>query len=197
MIKPISPKGNQLWISIGRTDVEAEAPILWPPDSKSWLIRKDPDAGKDWQQEKKQRIEDKTVGQHHQLNGHEFEQALGDGEGEGILACYSPWGHKESDTSNWMTDRMGEEFWDCWAPGGGLANQAPGLTTFQVSQDKTNSINMNWSEIDDDISLCAGIINRNPNCNLWSLTYGADMLPATFSQLGLQMYCDMGIHSTV
>ena len=78
-IKPVNPKGNQPWIFIGRTD--AEAPILWPPDAKSWLIGKDPDAGKDWRQEEKWVIEDKMVGWHHQLNGHDFEQTPGGTEG--------------------------------------------------------------------------------------------------------------------
>ena len=87
-IKPVNPKGNQSCIFIGRTD--AEAPILWPPDEKSPLIGKDPDAGKDRRQEEKM-TEDKMVRWHHQLNGHEFKQALGDGEGQGSLVCYSPW----------------------------------------------------------------------------------------------------------
>ena len=74
-IKPVNPKGNQSWIFIGRTDAEAEAPVLWPPDAKNWLIEKDPDAGKDWRQEEKGMIDDEMVGWHHWLNGHEFEQA--------------------------------------------------------------------------------------------------------------------------
>ena len=88
----------------GRTDTEAEAPILWLPDEKSQLIRKDTEVGKDWRQEQKGRAEDEMVGWHHQLNGHEFEQALGDGEGQGSLACYNPWGHKSwAWLSNWTT----------------------------------------------------------------------------------------------
>ena len=81
-IQPINPKGNQSWIFIERTDAdaEAEAPILWSPDVKSWLIRKDPDAGKDWGQEENGTTKDETVGWHHLLNGHEFEQALADGD---------------------------------------------------------------------------------------------------------------------
>ena len=75
-IKPVNPKGNQSWIFIGRTDVEAEAPMLWPPDAKNWLIWKDPDAGKDWRQEEKGAPEDEMVGLHHWLDGHEFEQVL-------------------------------------------------------------------------------------------------------------------------
>ena len=84
------------WIFIGRTDAEAEAPIRWPPEVKSWLTGKDPDARKDWRQEEGT-AEDEMVGWYHQLNGHEFEQALGDGEGQGSQACCSPWGHKKSD----------------------------------------------------------------------------------------------------
>ena len=95
-IKPVHPKGDQSWIFIGRTDAEAEAPILWPPDVKSWLIRKDPDAGKYWRQEKGT-TEDKMVWWHHRLNGHEFEQAPGDGEGQESLVCCSPLGHKNLD----------------------------------------------------------------------------------------------------
>jgi len=98
-IKPVNPKGNQSWIFIGRTDAEAEAPIFWPPDAKSWLIRKDPNVGKDWSQEEKGTTEDELVGLHHRLDGHVFEQALGDSEGQRSLACYSPWGHKELDTT--------------------------------------------------------------------------------------------------
>ena len=98
-IQPVHPKGNQSWIFTGRTDPEAEAPILWPPDAKSWLTGKDPDAGKDWRQEEKGMTEDETVGWHHWLNGREFEQALGDGVGQGSLTRCSPWGGKELDTA--------------------------------------------------------------------------------------------------
>ena len=87
-IKPVNPKGNQSRIFIGKSDAEAEAPVLWPPDAKSWFIRKDPDAGKDWRQEEKGTTEGEIVGWHHRLNGHEFEQAPGDGEGPGSLACF-------------------------------------------------------------------------------------------------------------
>ena len=93
-IKPVNPKWNQSWIFIERTDAEAEAPILWPPDVKSWLIWKDPSAGKDWRQEGKGMTEDEMVGWHHWLDGHEFEQALWVGDGQGSLACCSPWGHR-------------------------------------------------------------------------------------------------------
>ena len=98
-IKPVNPKGNQSWICIGRTDAEAEALILWPPDAKSWHIKKDPDAGKDGRQEERGWQRTKW---HYWLEGHEFEQALGDGEGQGSLACCSPWGHKDLN----MTERM-------------------------------------------------------------------------------------------
>ena len=103
-IQPVHPKGNQSWMLIGRTDAEAETPFLWLPDAKNWLIVKDPDAGKDWRQEEKGTTEDEMVGWHHRLNGHEFEQAPGVGDGQGSLACCSPWGQKESNMSeqlNW------------------------------------------------------------------------------------------------
>ena len=102
--KPVNPKGNQRWIFIGRIDDEAEAPILWPLDGKSWFIGKDPVAGKDWGQEEKEMMEDVMVGWHHWLNGHEFEQTPGDGEGQWSLVCCSPWGHKESDITEWLNN---------------------------------------------------------------------------------------------
>ena len=99
-IQPVNPKGNQSWIFIGRSD--AEAPILWPPDTKGWLIGKDPNAGKDWRQEEKGTIEDEMAGWHHQLDWLEFEQALGVGDEDGSLQGCSPQGCKESD----MTERL-------------------------------------------------------------------------------------------
>ena len=101
-MEPVNPKGKQSWIFIGRTG--AEAPILWPPDAKSRLIWKDPDAGKVWRQEEKGMTEDEMVGWHHRLNGHEFDQTLGDGEGQGILACWSQWDHKESDVTEQLNN---------------------------------------------------------------------------------------------
>ena len=109
-IQPVHPKGNQCWIFIERTDAEAETPILWSPDVKNWLIWKDPDAGKDWRREEKGTTEDETVGWHHQLNGHEFEQAPGVGNGQGGLVCSSPWGCKESD----MTERLNWSMMTWW-----------------------------------------------------------------------------------
>ena len=94
-IKLVNPKGNQSWIFIVKIDPEAESPILWPPDAKNWLIGKDPNSGKDWRQEEKEIMEDEMVGWHHWLNGHEFEQAPGVGEGQGSLACCRPWGCQE------------------------------------------------------------------------------------------------------
>ena len=86
-IKPVNPKGNQSWIFIGRTDAEAETAILWSPDVKNWFIGKDPDAGQDWRREEKGLTEDEMVGWHHWLDGHEFDQALGVGDQQGVLAC--------------------------------------------------------------------------------------------------------------
>ena len=97
-------KGDQSWMFIGRTDVKAETPILWPPHVKSWLIGKDSDAGRDWGQEEKGTIEDEMARWHHRLDGHESEWTPGDGDGQGGLACCDSWGHKESDTTeqlNW------------------------------------------------------------------------------------------------
>ena len=102
-IKPVNLKGNQSWIFIGRTDAEAETPILWLLDVKNWLLGKDPDAGKDWRQEEKGMTEDEMVGWDHWLNGHDFQHAA---DGQGSLACCGPWGRKESDTTerlNWLT----------------------------------------------------------------------------------------------
>ena len=101
-IQPVHPKRDQSWVLIGRTDVEAETPIFWPPDMKNWLIWKDPDAGKDWRQEEKGTIEDKMVGWHHQLNGHGFGWTPGAGDRQGGLVCCGSWGRKELE----MTDRL-------------------------------------------------------------------------------------------
>ena len=103
-IQPVHPKGDQSWVFSGRTDAEAESPVLWPPHAKSWLIGKDSDAGRDWGQEEKRMTENEMAGWHHWLDGHEFEWTLGVGDGQGGLACCDSWGHKELDTTerlNW------------------------------------------------------------------------------------------------
>ena len=114
-IQPVNPKGNQSWMFIGRTDAEAETPILWPLDAKNWLIGKDTGAGKDWRQEGKGTTEDEMVRWPHQLDGHKSEQAPGVGDGQGGLACCSPWGCKESDTTekqlNWTELRRVRHSW--------------------------------------------------------------------------------------
>ena len=109
-IQLVHPKGNQSWIFTGRTDAEAEAPILWPPGMKSQLIGKDPDAGQDWTQEEKGEIEDKMVGWHHWLDGCESEWTLGDGDRQGSLVCCDSWGRTESDTTEWLN-------WMNWTEG--------------------------------------------------------------------------------
>ena len=112
-ILPVNPKRNQSWIFIGRTDVEAETPVFWPLDAKSWLIWKDPDVGKDWRQKEKGPTEDEMVGWHQRLNGHEFGWTLGVGDGQGGLACCGSCGHKESDTTelpNWLSVIENHEF---------------------------------------------------------------------------------------
>ena len=101
-IQPVHPKGNQSWIFIGKAESKAETPVIWPPDGKNWLPGKDPDVGKDWRQEEKGKTEDEIFGWHQQLNGYEFEQTLGAGDGQGSLACCSPQGRKELDTTEWL-----------------------------------------------------------------------------------------------
>ena len=101
-IEPVHPKGNQSWIFIGRTDAEAETPVLWPTDLKNRFLGKDPDAWKDWRREEKGIAEDEIVGWHHWLDGHEFEQALEVGDRQRILVCCSSWGCKELDTTEWL-----------------------------------------------------------------------------------------------
>ena len=103
-IQPVHSEGDQPWDFFGGNDAEIETPVLWPPDAKSWLIGKDPDAGRDWGQEEKGTTEDEMVGWHHWLDGHEFGWTLGVGDGQGGLACWDSWGCKESDTTerlNW------------------------------------------------------------------------------------------------
>ena len=112
-IQPVHSEGDQPWDFFGRNDTKAETPVLWPPHEKSWLIVKDPDAGRDWGQEEKGMTEDEIFGWHHWPDGHKFEQTPGDGEGQGSLACCSPWGHKESDVTeqlNW-TDLKELIYW--------------------------------------------------------------------------------------
>ena len=104
-MQPVHSKGNQTWVFIGRTDVEAETPIFWPPDAKNWLIWKVSDAGKDWGQEEKGVTDDEMVGWHHWMNGHEFEKGPGVGDGQGSLVCCSWWSCKELNTTeqlNWL-----------------------------------------------------------------------------------------------
>ena len=100
-IQPVDPTWNQPWIFIGRTDAEAEIPILWPPEAKNWLIGKDPDAGKDWRQEETGMTEDEMVGWHHWLDGHEFEQAPGVGDGQGGLAAVHGVAKSRTQLSDW------------------------------------------------------------------------------------------------
>ena len=109
-IQPVHPKGDQSWVFIGRTDAEAEAPILRSPDAKSWLIGKDPDAGRDWGQEEKGMTEDEMVGWHHRLDRHGFRWTPGVADGQGGLACCDSWGRKESDTTEQLN-------WTDWGSG--------------------------------------------------------------------------------
>ena len=124
-IQPVHPKGDQSWVFIGRTDVEAETPIHWPPDAKSWLIWKDPDAGKDWGQEEKGTTEGEMVGWHHWLNGHGFGWTPRVGDGQGELACFGLWGHKELD----MTEALN---WTDWTSS--VMSTSPAMWVLQRAQ---------------------------------------------------------------
>ena len=125
-IQSVNPKGNQSWAIIGRTDAKAETLMLWPPHVKSWLIGKDPDTGKDWWQEENGTTEDDMVGWHHRLNGHEFEKTLGVGDGQGGLTCCSPWGCKESETTEWLN----------------LTELGQALLEDQISEEVNNTLNL-------------------------------------------------------
>ena len=156
-IQPVHPKGDKSWVFTGRTDVEAETPILWPPDVKNWLIGKDSDAGRDWGQEEKGTTEDEMAGWHHRLDGRESEWTVGVGDGQGGLVCCDSWRCKESDMTerlNWtelkqqtnkpssdtknrlVSARAGVEEWEKWVKGVKKENEKtlkitiPGLLTY-------------------------------------------------------------------
>ena len=138
-IKPVNPKGNQSWIFVGRTNTEAETPVLWPPDAKNWLIGKDPDAGQDWRQEEKGTTEDEMVGWHHWLDGHEFEQALGFGDRQGSLACCSPW-TQFTKNQTWLSD------WTDW------------LIPLGLTKGKVNHSNLQFIEMKSLLSNYFGFL---------------------------------------
>ena len=186
-IQPVHPKGDQSWIFIGRTDVEAETPTLCPPDMKSWLIWKDPDAGKDWRWEEKGTSEDETVGWHHWLNGHEFGWTPGVGDRQGSLACCSPWSQRVG--HDWVTEltelnhslrRRGEKGWgksSIWIfekimtderrQSTSSGQQIPSWTKRKSHQDKS--------------CCCSGIKSCLTLCNPWAAACQAT-LPSPISQ---------------
>ena len=143
-IKLVNPKGNQSWIFTGRTDADAETPILWPPDAESWLTGKDCDAGKDWRKENKGMTEDEMVGWQHRLDGHEIEQAPGVGDRQRSLACCSPWRHKELDTTerlHWTEPHSVVQYLlssrltkSCLSPGELMAKWKHSLVQFSIYQ---------------------------------------------------------------
>ena len=132
-IQPVNPKGNQTWIFIGKTDAEAETPILWPPDMESRLIRKDLGDGKDWRQEEKGMTEDKVVGWHHQFNGHKFEQTQGDGEGQGSLAVLQSMGSQRV-RHNWVTEQQQQITQACLILCDRVDCSPPGSSVHGISQ---------------------------------------------------------------
>ena len=140
-IQPVHPKGDQSWVFFGRTDAEAENPILWPPHAKSWLTGKDSDAGRDWGQEEKGTTEDEMAGRHHQLNGHEFGWTPGVGDGRGGLACCDSWGCEGSDTTerlNW-TELKPKVIWDNRAQ-----SYCPNKENVLTKQQIVNNSVKNW-----------------------------------------------------
>ena len=162
-IKPVSPKGNLPLLLIGRTDAEAEAPILWPPDAKSWLIGKDPDAGEDQRQEEKRTTEDEMVGWHHWLNGHEFGQALEDGEGQGSLACCSPWGCKELDRTWQLNNRAACGGLQPWRED--LSKKKKKPKGFRKIQEIKGDTDFLWLYLDVWVKLCLSLLS------FWFLNY--------------------------
>ena len=134
-IQPVHPKGNMSWIFTGRTDAEAETPIFWLPDVKNWLIGEDLDAGKDWGQGENGVIEDKMVGWHHRLNRYEFEQSPGVGAGQGSLVCWSPWGCKESDMTEWLNWTELKLLTNWWRPSVGEHDHGGHVVTTDMGED--------------------------------------------------------------
>ena len=135
-IKPVNPKRNQPWIFIGKTDAEAEFPILWTPDAESWLTVTDSHAGKGWGQ-KKGVTGDDVVGWHHRLSGHEFQQTLGDSEGQGSLVRCSPWGHKELYTTQQLNNNNPSPRYTLWLPVSTLLPHA--LNKYRISGNEGKS----------------------------------------------------------
>ena len=180
-IKPVNPKGNKSWIFIGRADAEVEAPILWLPDVKNWLIRKDPDTGKDWRQEEKGTTEDEMVGWHHQLDGYEFEQALAVGDRPGSLVCCSPRGHKQLDMTerlNWTDPQKLQHFVGIYLVQGLSAHRLREPSTDRASPQR----------------LSASSAQQNPWWPSFSILYS---LPTSFSlnRYGSSL-CDLTLHVT-
>ena len=156
-IQPVYLKGNRSWIFIGRTDAEAETPILWPPDVKSQLIRKHSAAGKEWRQKEKGTTNDEMIGWHQQLNGHEFEQAPGDGEGQESLACCSWWGCKEFQTE-WLKNNKRQ------SPDNNLGSQV--LVLGQEGGRKTGNISL------EVVTRCYMKLEELKTCKGWQFVLG-------------------------
>ena len=186
-IQPVRPKGHQSWVFVGRTDAEAETPVLWPPHVKSWLIGKDPDAGRDWGKEEKGMTEDEMDGWHHQLDGHEFEWTPGVGDGQGGLACCNSWGLKELD----MTERVN------WTELNRIPINFPnrmfGGIIFSVSASKGQGVWL-WGKIPSHLKLEFWIWG-NPSWlwghHIWGKVQGAPM-PLSLLPSSMALLCGGG-----
>ena len=169
-IKSVNLKGNQYRVFIGRTDAEAETPIIWPPDVKNWLIGKDPDAGKDWRWKEKGMTEDDMVGWHHWINGHEFEKALAVADGQGSLACCSPWGHKDLD----MSELYKKDLHDPDNHDGVITHLEPDILECEVKW-ALESITMNKASGGDGIPVELFQILEDDNCESVALNMPANL----------------------
>ena len=164
-VQPVHPKGDQSWVFIGRTDVEAGTPIFWPPAAKSWLICKDRDDGKDWGREKGT-TEDEMVGCHHRLDGREFGWTLGVDDGQGGLVCCNPWGHKESDTTEWLNWTELDKcwvHWCCWL----MLSTVNVLLMFDLSKFSVNNIQAVFKILEISLWTGTGVVLTRCDHSSW------------------------------
>ena len=177
-IQPVHPNGSQSWMFIGRTNAEAETPTLWPPDVKSWLMWKDPDAERDWRREEKETTEYETVGWHHRLNGYEFEWTSGVGDGQGGLTCCSPWGLKETDWATELNWTRSTHEWVCHSGWANLIMPLPWWVLFdervdtwpKLSQSETSAGIFFFNKIRSEFFCFSLVWNIGRDCR-WNGNY--------------------------